>query len=129
MMGTSRSVSPLPSAWALLYHGQLARRRALELLKKVAAESDSDTDSLAEERAADAAADAKDGMSDSSGCFPVDTDVDVCVEEFLTRPVLDADVAHTRSDSDGAAAPSAEVAPSAGWTRLEGRRPPGTWTI
>ena len=34
MMGTSRSVSPLPSAWALLYHGQLARRRALELLKK-----------------------------------------------------------------------------------------------
>ena len=97
--------------------------------KKVAAESDSDTDSFAEELAADAAADAKDGMSDSSGCFSVDTDVDVCVEEFLKRPVPDADVAHASSDSDGAAAPSAEVAPSAGWTRPEGRHPPGTWTI
>jgi hypothetical protein len=77
----------------------------------------------------DAARDAKDGMSDSSGCCSVDTDVDVCLSEFLKRPDTDADVAHARSDSDGAAAPSAEVAPSAGWTRPEGRHPPGTWTI
>jgi len=97
--------------------------------KELAAESDSDADSLAEELEADAAGDAKDGMSDSSGCFSVNTDVDVCVSEFLKRPDTDVDGVDASSDSDGAAAPSAEVAPSAGLTRPEGRHPPGTWTI
>ena len=93
------------------------------------AESDSDTDSFAEELAAGAATDSKDGMSDISGCCSVDTDVDVRVSEFLKRPDTDADVAHVSSDSDGAAAPRTEVAPSVGWTRSERRHPPGTWTI
>ena len=97
--------------------------------KELAAESDSDADSLAEELEADAAGDAKGGMSDSSGCFSVDTDVDACVSEFLKRLGTDVDGVDASSDSDGAAAPSAEVAPSAGLTRPEGRRPPGTWAI
>ena len=68
-------------------------------------------------------------MSDSIACFSINTDVDVCVSEFLKRPDTDADVAHVSSDSDGAAAPSTEVAPSVGWTRSGRRHPSGTWTI
>jgi hypothetical protein len=91
--------------------------------KELAAESDSDADFLAKELEEDAAGDAKGGMSDSSGCFSVDTDVDACVSEFLKRPDADVDGVDASSDSDGAAAPSAEVAPSARVPRCGYRSP------
>ena len=76
-------------------------------------QNDTESDASSEVDAA-VVADTQCALSDSSGCFSVDTDVDDGADEFVKKKTVDRKVAADAASGESAVASSGESAPSAG---------------